>query len=993
MLRKSWIVAMAGAMLLSGAALAGTFGKVVSIGGAAADLALDESRGVLYIANFTANRIEVMSLATNTIQTSINVAAQPSAVTLSPDGHWLLVAHYGARTTGSPTNALTLIDLNSNNAKQTFALGNPPLGAAFGIDNKALVVTTSEFILFDPSVGTTEVLSTIQALAAKTIPAPSQSFPPNIVAAQLGVSADGLVIWGLSDTLQFYYRVATHGLAAAPYVSSPALAPRTVSVAKDGSYAALGWEIRDQDFYNIAQFPDVSGILNVGSVLVDSDRNTIYAHMPGKGSTLTSLPPPVLQIMDSDNLTVREQIQLPENLAGKSVMSSDGVFMYASSDSGITVIPVGKLNGAPRIAVSIEDLVFRGDFCDRSVATKTFVLADPGGSNVPFTIASTNAGIRVSPTSGVTPAVITVRVDPNAFASQKGTVTAQLNISSNAAVNLINSVRILVNSKEPDQRGTFVNIPGKLVDLIANPGKDEFYVLRQDKQVVYVYDGTNNTLKATLRTCTTPMGMAITYDRRYLMVGCDNSHYMPVFDLETFQATRPVRMFNGDYVQSVAASSKAIVAITRNASGAEPTMHRIDLATRSSSRFPALGVIENKVALNTVLTSSPNGATIFGASADGSVYLYDANVDNFTVVRKDFTALSGSYAASAFGQYQVGENILNSSLVKTATLQTPAGKSSGFAFVDQAGLFIAAPDSASPGVIQRVESATGLGMRPTRTAEAPVLGVTNAAFTRSLAPLQSRNSIIALTTSGFTVLPWAYDASVAPPRVGRVVSAADGASAPAPGGLISIYGSQLNPTNLATNEIPVPTALGESCLTVNGQPMPMIFVSPTQINAQMPFQAVGNVTLVVHTPGGVSDNYNLTIQPTAPAVFRSTVAGINETVPAVVRASNNLLVTLSNPVHRDDMLTIYLTGMGQTTPVVETGLPAPSDPLATALTKPTVRLGGVDLSIDYAGLAPGEVGVYQINARVPVNAPQGISVPLTITQGTSTHQIDVRVVQ
>jgi uncharacterized protein (TIGR03437 family) len=296
-------------------------------------------------------------------------------------------------------------------------------------------------------------------------------------------------------------------------------------------------------------------------------------------------------------------------------------------------------------------------------------------------------------------------------------------------------------------------------------------------------------------------------------------------------------------------------------------------------------------------------------------------------------------------------------------------------------------------VIQRVESATGLGIRPTRTAEAPVLGATNAAFTRSLVPLQSRNSIIALTTSGFTVLPWAYDASVAPPRVGRVVSAADGASAPAPGGLISIYGSQLNPTNLATREIPVPTALGESCLTVNGQPMPMIFVSPTQINAQMPFQAVGNVTLVVHTPGGVSDNYNLTIQPTSPAVFRSTVAGIDETIPAVVRASNNLLVTLSNPVHRDDMLTIYLTGMGQTSPLVETGLPAPADPLATALTKPTVRLGGVDLNIDYAGLAPGEVGVYQINARVPINAPQGLSVPLTITQGTSTHQIDVRVVQ
>jgi uncharacterized protein (TIGR03437 family) len=296
-------------------------------------------------------------------------------------------------------------------------------------------------------------------------------------------------------------------------------------------------------------------------------------------------------------------------------------------------------------------------------------------------------------------------------------------------------------------------------------------------------------------------------------------------------------------------------------------------------------------------------------------------------------------------------------------------------------------------VIQRVESLTGVGIRPTRTVEAPLLGSTGAVFTRTLAPLQSRSSIIALTTSGFTMLPWTYDASVAPPRVSRVVSAADGVSAPAPGGLISLFGSQLSPTNLATREVPVPTALGDSCLTVNGQPMPIIFVSPTQINAQMPFQAIGNVTMIVHTPGGVSDNYNLTLNPTSPAVFRSSVSGMDDVVPTVVRASNNLLVTSSNPVHHEDTLTIYLTGMGQVSPVVDAGLPAPAEPLAVALTAPTVRLGGVELPVDYAGLVPGEVGVYQINTRVPGSVPQGLSVALTITQGSGTHSFDVRVVQ
>src|SRR5690348_18506226 len=112
---KFWVLAMASAALLAGPMLAGTFGKVVTIGGEASDLALDEARGVLYIANFTANRIEVMSLASNSIQTSINVAAQPSSLALSPDGRYLVVAHFGnSAAPGSPANALTVVDLASS---------------------------------------------------------------------------------------------------------------------------------------------------------------------------------------------------------------------------------------------------------------------------------------------------------------------------------------------------------------------------------------------------------------------------------------------------------------------------------------------------------------------------------------------------------------------------------------------------------------------------------------------------------------------------------------------------------------------------------------------------------------------------------------------------------------------------------------------------------------------------------------------------------------
>src|ERR1700733_5658479 len=96
------------------------FGTVVPIGGQASDIALDESRSVLYVANYTANRIDVMSTVNYSIRTSINVAPQPGALAISPDSQFLLVAHFGNfAPPASSNNVITLINLTSNSL-QTF---------------------------------------------------------------------------------------------------------------------------------------------------------------------------------------------------------------------------------------------------------------------------------------------------------------------------------------------------------------------------------------------------------------------------------------------------------------------------------------------------------------------------------------------------------------------------------------------------------------------------------------------------------------------------------------------------------------------------------------------------------------------------------------------------------------------------------------------------------------------------------------------------------
>jgi uncharacterized protein (TIGR03437 family) len=295
--------------------------------------------------------------------------------------------------------------------------------------------------------------------------------------------------------------------------------------------------------------------------------------------------------------------------------------------------------------------------------------------------------------------------------------------------------------------------------------------------------------------------------------------------------------------------------------------------------------------------------------------------------------------------------------------------------------------------MQRVNlSSASSEVRPVRLVEAPLLGESGAAFTRTLAPLYGRQAIVNLTVGGITVVPWAFDASVSVPQIQRLVNAADFSGLAAPGSLVSLFGSNLSPVNQATSVFPLPTALGESCLTVNGQPVPMLFVSPTQINAQLPYQIEGNVTLILRTPGGVSDNFNLTLLPAAPSIFRTAVAGFESGVPAIVRARNQELVTLSNPIRREDTITIYLTGLGNTLPAVEAGSPASSSPSPVAVISPSVQLGGEALNIEFAGLAPGQVGVYQINAFVPRNVPLGLDVPLTVRQGGQSTQVVVRVI-
>ena len=128
-----------------------------------------------------------------------------------------------------------------------------------------------------------------------------------------------------------------------------------------------------------------------------------------------------------------------------------------------------------------------------------------------------------------------------------------------------------------------------------------------------------------------------------------------------------------------------------------------------------------------------------------------------------------------------------------------------------------------------------------------------------------------------------------------------------------------------------------------------------------------------------SNSVNVTVSKYAPAVF------VDQNGPAIFH-SDGQRVNIENPAKRDEELSIYATGLGVTTGGrVTTGQPSPSSPLAVSAPlqvffgNPGISYAGI--IVEWSGLAPGEIGVYQINCRVPGTHVSGASIPVTLTIG------------
>jgi uncharacterized protein (TIGR03437 family) len=407
-----------------------------------------------------------------------------------------------------------------------------------------------------------------------------------------------------------------------------------------------------------------------------------------------------------------------------------------------------------------------------------------------------------------------------------------------------------------------------------------------------------------------------------------------------------------------------------------------------SPQAPPFTVMAPTPAITTLSPAlvSPGGPD-FTLSVSGSNFLSTATIDwNGTALPTTYvgasrlTALVSAALIAATGTAKitvVNDGPVSSNQLPLYISSTPA-----------ASLASLSPSSAAPGGTAFTLTLAGAGFAATSTAQwngAPLV-------TKFVSPSQLTASVpaalIAATGSAtVTVLSDggpsnALTFTIALPTPAAtsdgILNAASFLPAIAPGALITVFGSNLAAGTAQFSTTPLPVSLGGTSVSINGTSVPLLFVSPGQVNAQVPYEAkIGTAKLIVQSNGVSSAEVNFQVAATGPGVFTPP----QSTHVLARNLADGTLNAAETPARPGEYVTAYLTGQGLVDPKVTTGDVAPSSaPFPMPLAPVQVKIGGVTADVQFAGLAPGFIdGLLQMNILIP-DVPPG-ELPFEVTVG------------
>jgi len=232
------------------------------------------------------------------------------------------------------------------------------------------------------------------------------------------------------------------------------------------------------------------------------------------------------------------------------------------------------------------------------------------------------------------------------------------------------------------------------------------------------------------------------------------------------------------------------------------------------------------------------------------------------------------------------------------------------------------------------------------------------------------------------------------PAVGGAAAVSSTVTTTAPGAILSIYGtnlatytSDLGGFNQATQLV---TSMNGVNATIGGKNAPIYFVSPGQLNVQVPFEVTaGSQPIVVTSAGGASAAMNVTVSSVAPSIF---ILDQSTSLGAIVKNSDFSVITATNSVKAGDTIVIFSTGLGQTTPPALTGtlLVPPSATTFNNTGTVTVTIGGQTAPVAYSIASPGFAGLYQTAVTVPSGVSGTAKVVLS-AGGTASNTVNIAV--
>jgi uncharacterized protein (TIGR03437 family) len=244
---------------------------------------------------------------------------------------------------------------------------------------------------------------------------------------------------------------------------------------------------------------------------------------------------------------------------------------------------------------------------------------------------------------------------------------------------------------------------------------------------------------------------------------------------------------------------------------------------------------------------------------------------------------------------------------------------------------------------------------------------------------------VSITQAGGAVLP----------SLSAVTNAATNLAGPvAPGEIVVLWGSGLGPTQLVKASVGgdglYDAQLSGTTVSFNGTPAPMIYTSATQVAAVVPYEVTGGTAQVAVTYQGLTTGpLPVPIAASAPGIFTYDASGAGQA--AAIDQDGVTINGPTAPAKVGDIVSLYVTGEGQTSPAGVDGKPA-AVPLPHPNLPVVVMIGGMGAQVIYAGGAPGEVaGLMQVNAQIPSGIQTGNWVPVSVIVGMNPSQSGVTI--